>query len=289
MTNRRRLILLIILIIALGGIVLLSMGLSRLSLQPGRPFYLGEPQAVTATPQGDAEEGPDFWAVLQVILPLFLWVGLPLFLASIIWAIIRKKKAYLITVLLLLGWAALILYLQLHIVQNPQQLWQTAPAQSDSQTTEEAPPPTDVFDPNAPEWVVYATSIGLALLLLCIAWFFWQAWRRRSRPLELVAEEAETTLEAIAAGVDWQNAIIRCYAEMCQALRQARGLARRKETTPREFATQLEEAGLPAEYVHRLTRLFEIVRYGGRQVHPEDEQEAVSCLTAIIRFCREKQ
>jgi hypothetical protein len=284
MTNRRRLLLLIFLAAALVGLVLLSMSLSNLPLQPGRPFYLGEPEQVSPTPQGETE-GPDFWALLHILFPLLVWIGVPLFIASIIWAIIRKKKAYLISVLIVLGWAALILYLQLNVMQNPQQSEQAPVVETQAQTTL-TPTPTDIFDPTTPEWLVYATSVGLALLLLAIAWSFWQAWRRRPRPLELVAEEAETALGAIAAGTDWQNAIVRCYAEMCQALRKARGLARRQATTPHEFAVQLQEAGLPGEHIQRLTRLFEIVRYGGRQVRPEDEQEAVACLTAIVRFCR---
>lgn len=285
MTDRRRIVLLLFLAGALVGLVLLSMSLSRLPLQPGRPFYLGEPEAATPLPLEDSDEGLDFWAVLRIVVPLALWVGAPLFLASIIWAIIRKKKSYLITVLLLVGWAAFILYLQINVMQNPQQLWLSSPEEAEEQAVE-TPTPTDVFDPTTPEWIVYATSAGLALLLLGIAWSLWQGWRRRPRPLELVAEEAETALEAIAAGADWQNAIIRCYAEMCEALRRVRGLVRRQALTPREFAAQLEEAGLPGEHIQRLTRLFETVRYGGRQAHAEDEQEAVACLTAVIQFCR---
>jgi len=285
MTNRRRFLLLGFLAVALVGLVLLSMSLSGLPLRPGRPFYLGEPQPVTPTPESAAPEGLDFWQLMRIVLPLALWIGIPLFLASIIWAIIRKKKGYLITVLILLGWAALILYLELQIMDAPQQLWGAQYAQEEAPETE-TPLPTDVFDPAAtPEWLVYATSVGLALLLLGSAWSLWQIWRRRPRPLELVAQEAATALEAIRAGTAWQDAVIRCYAEMCQVMTK-RGMARRQEVTPREFAAQLEAAGLPGEYIQRLTRLFELVRYGGRQARPQDEEEAVACLSAVIRFCR---
>jgi hypothetical protein len=214
-----------------------------------------------------------------------LWVGLPLLIVFIIWAILRKKKQYLIILLMLLGWAALILYLQLNVIQSPNPLWNN-PLSGTQPEASETPTPTDVFDPSAPDWLVYAVSGGLAVLLLGTAWGVLQAWRRRPRPLELVAEEAQTALDEISAGADWKNAVVKCYAEMCRALQKARGLARKEAMTPREFARQLEEAGLPGEHIQRLTRLFETVRYGGKQVQPEDEHDATTCLTAVVQFCR---
>jgi hypothetical protein len=57
--------------------------------------------------------------------------------------------------------------------------------------------------------------------------------------------------------------------------------------TPAEFASRLQEAGLPGDAVRRLTRLFEGVRYGQRKVGPKDVNEAVACLTAILQYCGE--
>jgi Domain of unknown function (DUF4129) len=57
--------------------------------------------------------------------------------------------------------------------------------------------------------------------------------------------------------------------------------------TPGEFATRLEQAGLPSDAVHRLTHLFERVRYGGHRSATPEVNEAVACLTTILQYCGE--
>jgi hypothetical protein len=57
--------------------------------------------------------------------------------------------------------------------------------------------------------------------------------------------------------------------------------------TPNEFAIRLERAGLPGDAVRRLTRLFEMVRYGDRKSAPKDISEAVTCLNTILHYCGE--
>jgi hypothetical protein len=49
----------------------------------------------------------------------------------------------------------------------------------------------------------------------------------------------------------------------------------------------LEKAGLPREPVNRLTRLFESVRYGARTSAQSDVDEAIACLTSILKYCGE--
>jgi hypothetical protein len=89
-------------------------------------------------------------------------------------------------------------------------------------------------------------------------------------------------LKDLSAGRDWDDTVIRCYARMSEAVDQERGLHRQQAMTPQEFASRLEQAGLPSEPVRRLTRLFEKARYGGRKSSREDVNEAVTCLTAIL-------
>ena len=69
--------------------------------------------------------------------------------------------------------------------------------------------------------------------------------------------------------------------------RLAQALHRDLAMTPHEFALRLERAGLPADAVGRLTRLFEGVRYGDRKSGPKDVNEAVSCLKTILHYCGE--
>jgi len=48
---------------------------------------------------------------------------------------------------------------------------------------------------------------------------------------------------------------------------------------------RLERAGLPANAVSRLTRLFESVRYGTHQSSQADVNEALACLDSILQAC----
>jgi hypothetical protein len=66
-----------------------------------------------------------------------------------------------------------------------------------------------------------------------------------------------------------------------------RGLYREYAMTPAEFAVRLQSAGLPPEPVNRLTRLFESVRYGARISAQRDVDEAIACLTSILKYCGE--
>ena len=72
---------------------------------------------------------------------------------------------------------------------------------------------------------------------------------------------------------------------MGEVVSARRGLQRADATTPREFAERLERAGLPADAVKRLTRLFEAVRYGSRLSDQSDVNEAVACLNSILQAC----
>jgi hypothetical protein len=74
---------------------------------------------------------------------------------------------------------------------------------------------------------------------------------------------------------------------MSAVVADKRQLKREVAMTPQEFAQRLERAGLPGDAVNRLTRLFEVVRYGDRKSAPKDITEAVSCLNTILVYCGE--
>ena len=56
--------------------------------------------------------------------------------------------------------------------------------------------------------------------------------------------------------------------------------------TTGEFEELLEEAGVPHDPIHELTRLFEAARYGNWQSNPVDEQKAINSLEAIMLYCQ---
>ena len=74
---------------------------------------------------------------------------------------------------------------------------------------------------------------------------------------------------------------------MSDVVADKRQLQRELAMTPQEFAVRLERAGLPGDAVRRLTRLFEVVRYGDRKSAPKDVTEAVNCLNTILVYCGE--
>ncbi|MBN1148037.1 MAG: DUF4129 domain-containing protein [Anaerolineales bacterium] len=135
-----------------------------------------------------------------------------------------------------------------------------------------------------PEWFAFLASFLLVSLLVGI---LWRAWQRRRKPpkdaLELFIQEARSAHQALQAGEDFRDVILRCYYEMAQALERQRGVRRKQSMTAREFQSSLIELGLPGEPVDRLTRLFEAVRYGAKQPDKQTERQAMDCLEAIIQ------
>jgi hypothetical protein len=147
------------------------------------------------------------------------------------------------------------------------------------------PPQDDIAIPNPPWWLVFIASLGLSALILGGSLFLWRRFRRRSSPLELVAKEARKTIDELRGGADLKEGVIRCYFEMNNVLKEQRGLKRQQAMTTREFENYLNEIGLPDLHIKRLTRLFEKVRYGAKNLTSVEDREAIACLSAIVRAC----
>ena len=141
--------------------------------------------------------------------------------------------------------------------------------------------------------MITATTVTLALLgaaaLVAAARFVWQRTRRPPSPLQQLGRDAQEALASLRAGGDLKDVVMRCYLEMVRTLNRERGIERAKDVTPREFAAQLEEAGLPGEHVRQLTFLFESVRYGSNAPGESEERQAVTCLEAIVAACGEPE
>ena len=156
------------------------------------------------------------------------------------------------------------------------------------------PPP--VFQPpQIPPFVSFLVAFGLILLGIALLWALNRWWEKQKelfsarQPLKEIADIARLSLKNIEAGQDSKDAIIQCYDRMSNVVGAKRGLQREYSMTPAEFASRLERAGLPREPVIRLTRLFESVRYGGRVSGAPEIDEAVTCLTSILKYCGEAQ
>jgi hypothetical protein len=127
----------------------------------------------------------------------------------------------------------------------------------------------------------------LILGILFLGWWLWTMGphSRKKTVRQNLAAIARDTLGEIADGRDFYDTVTHCYMRMIDAVSSGRGILRQEAMTPAEFANRLDAAGLPGEPVHRLTRLFEAVRYGAKKPGQVETSEAVSCLNAIVTAC----
>ncbi len=129
--------------------------------------------------------------------------------------------------------------------------------------------------------LLWLVALGLAAALAGLG--AWLIFRPRRQP-DFVKQEAERALEALKAGADLKNVILKAYWQMTQVLKQEQKLEMEAAMTTREFERLLGERGVPPAPVHQLTQLFEAVRYGRQTPGAEAEGQAVDCLTAIVRY-----
>jgi hypothetical protein len=287
--KRQKLLVLFSLSIAVVAMLLLSTSLSGLDFLPGRPFSLeGYPPFEVG--QNPPLPGRD---ILPFIVRVVYFLALALLPILIIWLIVspEARKALLKQLLRLLP-ILIILYLAInwlrrtfHTAQEITFQGSASPADGSAVSS-----PTDTFAANPSQWLVLVASLGVALLLTVlvvgIAWAVWRRHRRPQHPLERLAQEAQNALDALWAGGDLKNVVIRCYLEMSRVVSEQRGIRRDLAMTPREFEHYLEDKGLPGEPVRQLTRLFEEVRYGTLIPGENEKRQAVASLTAIVEVCR---
>jgi hypothetical protein len=155
--------------------------------------------------------------------------------------------------------------------------------------TQTPAPPVQEYIPPEP-WVTTLTTIllagGITLIVVVIAVVIWRRSRQaQNEPLARVRREAQAALDAIQAGGDLRDVILRCYSQMVQAAAEYRNIRRTSDMTPHEFEQILANRGVPGSPVHDLTLLFEQVRYGAYRPSRQDERTAVASLSAIISAC----
>lgn len=153
---------------------------------------------------------------------------------------------------------------------------------NDFEYSQELPPPVE-----PPSGLTYFLSLIVVIAVGAIAWSLWS--RSRKPDLRELADIAQAASDDIEAGFDIEDVIMRCYVQMMNVVKRRRGLNRKDAMTPTEFAFWLEGAGLPGEPLHRLTRLFERVRYGAHLSSKEEAHQASDCLREIAVFCGESR
>jgi hypothetical protein len=282
----------IFLFLSLTALILLSAGITDLDFKEGKRFSI----------RRDVETGvagiqlPTIGEGYFNILFALVVVSLLLLPIAIIFLFTSKDRKRIIRILFPLIWIAIIYLLIRPDVPpfvQPESALPKTPIHDESLLTdvETISAPLILmegeFTYTPPQWLITMMTIGLAILiatlLVSVFLHIQQHTHRRRSPLHQLAQEAQEAIDALKAGADLRNTVIRCYYEMNRVLIEQRGVKRDEAMTPREFEQDLEDAGLPNEQVRMLTRLFERVRYGTKVSDEEEERQAIESLSLIIK------
>jgi len=275
--------------LAIVALFLLASSLNNLEIGPGERFIIPQQQEVvpeiTGTFQLDGE----------AFLTILLYMALTLVLVSMVVVILsaenRKRAATLIGKNLLVMAGFMLLLSLFSTLHNPEELVDedTTPAgnflviQPPGKIDGQEPAkPMEYIPPTQPSGLFFIITLMLILALVLAGYRAWQSYRS---PKQQLHEIARKTLDDLAASGsrDWQDIVIRCYADMSSVVSKKMDLYRSKSMTPAEFSTHLENAGLPSKPVHNLTHLFEKARYSSQHSSSADIREAMTCLSAILQ------
>jgi hypothetical protein len=279
-------------IVAIGALILLSAAFRDIELSSqGQPL-----------PQPTAQEQEEFLAPERTDLVQYLYLvvfiaGATLMMLAFVYLLLSReaKKQALKQLLVLALVFGVLLLTQDRSEILPEQI---EPPEPELPLVEAAPgglgeaaPAVDrEFSADSPTWLVWIVASVLALAvaggLVSAGWFLWGRTRGPTDVLEQLAEEAQVALDALRAGADLQDTVLRCYRDMNRVLQLRKGIVRERAMTAREFESSLGEFGLPGEQVRQLTRLFEAVRYGAKLPQEYEARLAMDCLSAIVQACR---
>lgn len=285
--NRKRWLLLFS-IVALAALAVLASSLHDVQFEPARSFPvrfssypLNIPAAANVITNIPLWKLLLFWAAFFICFILFFYLLPP----------DLRKRVIRQAISLGLGVLALILAFHYQLIRFPafSSDAQAAPGESPALNLDSASAAAKFRPPAIAPWMIYLISLGVLLALLVLTRAGYRYWARsrprRSSRLNDFAAIARSSLDDLASGRDWEDVIIQSYVRMSEVVGEKRGLRRAEAMTPREFAERMQSAGLPADAVRRLTRLFESVRYGARQSNQADIKEAAACLHSILQAC----
>ena len=277
-------------VLAVGALMGLAIGLKNIPFRSAQAFGRDEAQ-VAQTASIDMintvmsiplKTQVGFWVL---VVMLFVLLGM------LLSPEMRKRLLRMLFQVAVTYWAFWLLFSRYPNILSQFGLWFTAHGENPNTTSNGAPVP--VFTPpQSISWTAYLVSFGVAVLLIIIAWKLNLVWRKLNTPagsssVKKLAEIAHSSLRDLSSGRDSTDVIMNCYYRMGDVVLEKKQINRNTSMTPSEFVLYLEQAGLPADAVQRLTRLFESARYGSRKLDSLAVNEAVTCLTTILRHCGE--
>lgn len=266
----------IYLLAALLLTTLLGVGLPRLAFQPGMPVPSLENGQVVLPPEEDAFQVGVSLNYFFIIFLLMLAAGLLIFLTirllrGVHWKkLLAEVSSYLLMCLIAGGVLSLIVVL--------------LPKSEGSAYAVPLPAPLpEATAPLGPVPSVLVWGVGLFLVGAVLLLGGWMIFARR-HPAGSWELEAKKAREALLAGQDLREVILRCYQRMGLALQEEQHIERKSFMTSGDFERLLAAQGVPHDPVRQLTRLFEAVRYGRWQPTSDDEQKALGALEAILEY-----
>lgn len=287
---QKKLTIALLAVLALGALTVLAISLNDISFEKGQQFGRSD---VTPAPVVSIRDMTNAWEEIPAWKLILLWslIALLVILIGLLLSPQERKRLFVMFIRMVL-----IFYTALYIIQNygDRLLAVLEPAPVPGGASPEAvnlQPVPEFQPPQITPTISYLISFGFALLLIVIVWLLYRTWKKyfasSQKPLGEIAQIARSSIRDLNAGRDTSDVIINCYLRMSDVVADKQKLQREMAMTPYEFALRLERAGLPGDAVRRLTRLFEMVRYGDRKSAPKDVSEAVNCLNTILHYCGE--
>ena len=282
--ENKRLVLLLA-ALALGALTVLAISLNGVPFREGQNFAQQLKVEAPVLPDTIDQD----WGAIPLWKQLLVWFLAGLMLVLIGFLLSPEMRKRLIRIFIrtaLMFWA--IYFLIKRGILNP-----TLFKGGEAPASQVSAAPMPVFEPpHVSPTFSYLISFAVALIWLVIIWLLYRGWKRylslnAKKPLGDIAKIARSSLNDLSSGRNSSDVIINCYLRMSDVVSDKRNLHRNAAMTPHEFALHLEQAGLPADAVTKLTRLFESVRYGTRRSGPQEINEAVSCLKTILHYCGE--
>ncbi len=270
-------------VMAIVTLFLLAASLNNLEFKPGQSFALPQlPETPSASPA--IEFPPILFDLFLLLLGIAFLVSLFILLRSPGERRLLLRNAGRLLLFAAIGLLLSSLYkpaekLEVQTTPGPRA---PSPVSGQSGLVEGSgtPIPVTFAPPVVPGWVRYAVTLGVVLLAGALGYGM---WRFAHNPKDQLHEITRSALDDIFAGRNWEDVVIRCYADMSATVSRRRGVGRHQAMTPREFAVRLEQLGLPATSLGRLTRLFEQARYGSHRSNPDQIREATDCLAEIMQ------
>jgi len=284
MSLRKKTISVFLLILIVILVTILASELTGLEFQPGQS-YTFRSEGVQVNAGTDSVQTFDLGGVGRIVGIIILWLVLP---ASVVYFVISPEaRRHVIMRVLSISFstfAMIVVVRWLAMTGGCATIKNAASATAGGgggELTEVVFTPVDI-----PSFR-YLGSFLIAIIVVMLVYRIGRRIKlRQPDQLDRIAQETEKAVADLRAGADFKDTIKRCYFEMSKALKDYQGLEREIGMTPREFESSLHGLGLPMGNVHRLTRLFEEVRYGAKVAGDHLEQEAIDLLNAIVQDCK---